>query len=182
MESPSRPQTTITPVELDMRFPDERLRETGRAALQDTLTPMLAIRNHGCSAQLAELATRARAHHSLDGGPLPPQSACDFDGPLEPLAEETRAKLAALCTRLLDILTGEAPILEGRLCMRTYPGETLQEESGEGAPLHHMPTPSPKPSPSLDAFPLRITVARYASARLLPTGDGVTRRTSEGQH
>ena len=122
MEQP----TTITPVALDMRLPDESLRETGRAAMRGTLTPMLAVHHHGCSEQLAELATRARAHHSLDDGTtLPPQSACDFDGPLEPLAEATRAKLTALCTRLLEILTGEAPAFEGRLCMRTYPqGET----------------------------------------------------------
>lgn len=120
------PPTTITPVALDMRLPDESLRETGRAAMRDTLTPMLAVHHHGCSEQLAELATRARARHSLDdGSTLPPQSACDFDGPLEPLAEVARAKLTALCTRLLEILTGEAPALEGRLCMRTYPqGET----------------------------------------------------------
>ena len=125
MES-MQPPSTITPVALDMRLPDESLRETGRAAMRDTLTPMLAVHHHGCSEQLAELAARARAHHSLDdGATLPPQSACDFDGPLEPLAEETRAKLTALCTRLLEILTGEAPALEGRLCMRTYPqGET----------------------------------------------------------
>lgn len=118
--------TTITPVALDMRLPDESLRETGRAAMRGTLTPMLAVHHHGCSEQLAELATRARAHHSLDDGTtLPPQSACDFDGPLEPLAEATRAKLTALCTRLLELLTGEAPAFEGRLCMRTYPqGET----------------------------------------------------------
>ena len=62
MEPPSsQQQTTITPVALDMRLPDESLRETGRAAMRDTLTPMLAVHHHGCSEQLAELATRARA-------------------------------------------------------------------------------------------------------------------------
>ena len=156
MEQP----TTITPVALDMRLPDERLRETGRAAMRGTLTPMLAVHHHGCSEQLAELATRARAHHSLDDGTtLPPQSACDFDGPLEPLAEATRAKLTALCSRLLEILTGEAPAFEGRLCMRTYPqGETPLRlgahcdntlftvlcAQGE---LNLSPTPYPTPKP-----------------------------------
>ena len=159
------PPTTITPVALDMRLPDESLRETGRAAMRDTLTPMLAVHHHGCSEQLAELATRARARHSLDdGSTLPPQSACDFDGPLEPLAEVARAKLTALCTRLLEILTGEAPALEGRLCMRTYPqGETplrlgahcdntlftllWAQEQVQPKPKPK-PTPKPKPKPT----------------------------------
>ena len=157
MEQP----TTITPVALDMRLPDESLRETGRAAMRGTLTPMLAVHHHGCSEQLAELATRARAHHSLDDGTtLPPQSACDFDGPLEPLAEATRAKLTALCSRLLEILTGEAPAFEGRLCMRTYPqGETQQLRLGAHCDntlftllcawgeLNLSPTPYPTPKP-----------------------------------
>ena len=38
--------TTITPVALDMRLPDESLRETGRAAMRGTLTPMLAVHHH----------------------------------------------------------------------------------------------------------------------------------------
>ncbi len=119
----------ITPVALDMRCPDEHLRRTARAALENTLTPMLSLHHHGCSEQLAELAARARAHHSLDGGSLPPQSACDFDGPLEPLARDTSAKLTALCTRLLKILAGDtAPALEGRLCMRTYPQAAAHED------------------------------------------------------
>lgn len=153
--------TTITPVALDMRLPDESLRETGRAAMRGTLTPMLAVHHHGCSEQLAELATRARAHHSLDDGTtLPPQSACDFDGPLEPLAEATRAKLTALCARLLEILTGEAPAFEGRLCMRTYPqGETQHLRLGAHCDntlftllcargkLHLSPSPYPTPKP-----------------------------------
>ena len=159
MEQP----TTITPVALDMRLPDESLRETGRAAMRGTLTPMLAVHHHGCSEQLAELATRACAHHSLDDGTiLPPQSACDFDGPLEPLAEATRAKLTALCSRLLEILTGEAPAFEGRLCMRTYPqGETQQLRLGAHCDntlftllwawrklnLSLTPYPTPKPKP-----------------------------------
>ena len=113
--------TTIRPHAVDMRLSDSALREACRAGLEGTLTPMLALHHHGCAAELAELAARARAHHRLDSSSLPPQCACDFDGPLEPPAREVRTKLTALCERLLEVLVGEAAPLDGRICMRTYP-------------------------------------------------------------
>ena len=113
--------TMIAPMAIDMRMSDAALREACRGGLEGTLTPMLALHHHGCSTELAELAARARAHHRLDGGSLPLQCACDFDGPLEAPAREVRAKLTALCERLLEVLVGEAAPLDGRICMRTYP-------------------------------------------------------------
>ena len=62
--------------------------------------------------------------------------------------------------RLLEILTGEAPAFEGRLCMRTYPqGETQQLRLGAHCDntlftllcawgeLNLSPTPYPTPKP-----------------------------------
>jgi hypothetical protein len=86
---------------------------------------MLALRNHGCEAVCADMATRAREHHntaSITEG----QQACELDGPLASLAGVARAELTALTHRLLTILAGgNADIgqLEGRLCLRAYPAQ-----------------------------------------------------------
>jgi hypothetical protein len=50
----------IRPAEVDMRAPEAQIRAELCAALQGTLTPMLALRNHGCEALCAEMAARAR--------------------------------------------------------------------------------------------------------------------------
>ena len=111
---------TITPVALDMRLDDATLRRRSRAGLENTLTPMVALHHHGCSELLAELAARARVHHNLEGSTFPQQSAYDLDGPLEPLAFEARTKLTELCCRVLRIVVGSSPPIEGRLCLRAY--------------------------------------------------------------
>ena len=115
----------IRPQVVDLRADsEEQIRCKCRAAIEGTLTPMLALRNHGCESVCADMATRARAHHntaSLAGA----QQACELDGPLASLAGVARAELMALTQRLLKILANDAELgqLEGRLCLRAYPAQ-----------------------------------------------------------
>jgi hypothetical protein len=133
-QTQTQTQRKIRPQVIDLREDSEvQIRCKCRASLEGTLTPMLALRNHGCESVCAEMAARARAHHqtaSLNKA----QQACELDGPLAPLADVARAELLALTYRLLGILAeGDAGAsaalgqLEGRLCLRAYPVQ--QEET-----------------------------------------------------
>jgi hypothetical protein len=116
----------VRPQVVDLRADSEaEVRRKCHEALEGTLTPMLALRNHGCETVCADMATRAREHHST-ASITEAQQACELDGPLASLADVARNELTALTYRLLAILAGgDADIgqLEGRLCLRAYPAQ-----------------------------------------------------------
>ena len=128
---PEAGRARIRPLEVDLREDSEaQIRRKCRAALEGTLTPMLALRNHGCESLCAEMAARARAHHQT-AAIAATQQACELDGPLAPLADEARTELLALTYRLLGMMAmeggaGQLGELEGRLCLRAYPKQETE--------------------------------------------------------
>lgn len=128
---PSRQLRKIRPLMIDLLADsDAQIRRKCQAALEGTLTPMLALRNHGCESLCAELAIRAREYHDT-ASLTEAQQACDLSGPLASLASVARTELMGITQRLLKILGGDdvkaGLHLQGRLCLRAYPAQ--QEET-----------------------------------------------------
>lgn len=167
-DSAERPRT-ITPPTLDFSQSDKVLRPLCAAALQ-SLTPMLAIVNHGCENKLQELAAatkrRIDAVATESGAAPPPQEAHALDGDLEPAAEALRGCLRSVSMRMLRLALGmdETAIdqalraqqldVQGRLCMRAYPASDAPAPAPAPADAHALPSappPAPSASPRLGA-------------------------------
>lgn len=136
----TRPRRTVQPVVLDMRLPDEQLRQTAADALRGTVSPMLAIAHHGCERQCEAMAHAARTHHHVAiAHSSAPQHSCELSGPLEVDAASLRESLGKLSWRLVEILAPGArdemecrgETLEGSLCLRVYPPTDVQQGARE---------------------------------------------------
>lgn len=116
---------TLDPLELDLRQPDGALRAKC-ASLQAALSPIFALRHHGCEALCRRVVAETRERGGVERA-TEPQLSCELDSPL---ADELRACLDALALRVLRILTDDAAPellaargerISGRLSMRVYP-------------------------------------------------------------
>ena len=128
----------VHPPLLDLSKPDAELRGTVRAALMNTLTPMVGLVNHGCESACAALAEAMRGQIAAAGGlGEVKEQACQVEGACATAAAELRSCLRDVCLRALSIALDDESIdktlatrgldLEGRLCLRVYP--SLAESS-----------------------------------------------------
>ena len=111
------------PVELDMSRPDAELHAVCAAALTSTLTPIVAVRNHGIE-ELCAAVARESARENAAVLETEAPSQVSFELTSSP-SDELRGALCALSIRLLRVLIGEEAAagaeLDGRLCLRVYP-------------------------------------------------------------
>mmetsp|Transcript_20648 Transcript_20648/g.63107 ORF Transcript_20648/g.63107 Transcript_20648/m.63107 type:complete len:287 (-) Transcript_20648:173-1033(-) len=143
-------QRTVSPVSADLGQA-QSLREVCVQAFQDTLSPMLILRGHGCEDACAELVSAAKRQLASASSTCPPnrehQRAHLLEGPLAGKADTLRGCLLNLCWRVLDDCLGgnqgtaqevfaQAGMeLEGRLCVREYPRHLSHPEIRIGAHL-----------------------------------------------
>ena len=140
--------SAVRPSTLDLSLSDEALRPACTSALS-SLTPMLALVNHGCEAKLRDLAEAMRTTIAnrqtneamqgrggadgvaVDGVAVPLQQAHELDGHVAPAADALRACLRGVCMRVLAIALDDPALgatlaarkldVQGRLCLRAYP-------------------------------------------------------------
>ena len=151
--------SAVRPSTLDLSLSDEALRPACTSALS-SLTPMLALVNHGCEASLRNLAEAMRstiATHGTDeamqrrsgadgvaesGTSVPLQQAHELEGHVAPAADALRACLRRVCLRVLSIALDDPALgatlaarrldVQGRLCLRAYP--SVAGNGAEAAP------------------------------------------------
>ena len=123
-------QRWIKPTEVDLRLPEEDLRQVCREALLGSLTPMLALRHHGAEGILSELAVRASDHCGSAQQQVGQKSYSLEGEDLSPLVARARGALKEVTEKMLRVLAGDGAVVAlaeggeamvGRLCLRVYP-------------------------------------------------------------
>lgn len=162
-------RSSLRPTVIDLALDDDALRPACVGVL-DSLSPTLALVNHGCEAKLRDLAAAMRRRIGGVGGsavgdqPVA-QQAHDIDGTLAPKAEDVRGCLRNVCMRVLGIALGDGALdatlaargleVHGRLCLREYPREREAADADASVPdiaaASHEGEPDGGPVPRLGA-------------------------------
>jgi len=121
---------TIRPTICDLSESDDTLRQVMKKALEGTLSPMMAVVDHGCEDKIVELVTALKKRDAvrtlLDGKEGKKQEAFDIDGELDVKRRLLKTCLEDVSKRLLRICSKPSTRnnkveIEGRLCLRVYP-------------------------------------------------------------